>query len=112
LGNSGPATAAELNQPLGIALDTAGNLFVADSGNSMIRKTDVNGNISMVAGLLKPTSIAVDPSGNLIVASAFHHGIWKVDANGSITAIAGTGEAGYSGAKETRSRPGLISPKD
>lgn len=96
-GNGGPATAAEFNQPLGIALDAAGNLFVADSGNSVIRKIDVSGNISSVLGLTKPTAIVVDPSGNLIVSATFNNLILKMDANGSFAPIAGTGDAGYSG---------------
>ena len=84
-GDGGPATQARLNLPLGVAVDTAGNLFIADSVNHRVRKVDLGGMISTVAGngtsryagdgvpatatgLEWPAGLAVDAVGNLLIA--------------------------------------------
>ncbi len=96
-GDGGPATSAQLNFPTGVAVDSSGNLFIADTGNDRIRKVDTSGNISTVAGtgtpgfsgdggpatsaqLNFPAGIAVDSSGNLFIADAENHRIRKVEA--------------------------------
>ena len=113
-GDGGAATSAELNHPAAVAVDASGNLFVADVGNNRIRKIDVNGVITTVAGngtraysgdggaatnasLYEPTGVAVDASGNLFVADTFNSRLRKVTANGIITTVAGNGSGGYSG---------------
>ena len=115
-GDGGPATAASLNTPLGVAVDASGNLFIADSYNSLIRKVSASGIITTVAGaaggstslgdggpatsafLGAPYSVAVDASGNLFIADSFDNRIRKVAAGtGIITTVAGNGTAGYSG---------------
>src|ERR1035437_5309219 len=74
-GDNGPATSAQLNSPWGIALDAAGNLYIADSGNNRVRKVS-NGVITTVAGniagaqLSNPTGVAVDSSGNIFIADS------------------------------------------
>jgi trimeric autotransporter adhesin len=114
-GDGGQATAARLFFPSGIAVDPAGNMFIADQGNNRIRKVDLSGIITTVAGtggvgytgdgaaatnaqLYKPTRVVLDASGNMYIADASNNVIRKVDvASGNISTIAGTGTAGYSG---------------
>ncbi|HEY6424868.1 MAG TPA: protein kinase [Pseudonocardiaceae bacterium] len=108
-GDGGPAAAAELSYPNGLDLDRAGSLYIADSGNNRIRKMDVGGRISTVAGigirgfagdggpamtaqLAAPVAVAVDRDGNIHVGDRSHR-VRKVDQNGTITTFAGTGPA-------------------
>jgi sugar lactone lactonase YvrE len=113
-GDSGPATSAEINGPLGVAVDSAGDIFIADTNNNAVREVAAaSGNISTVAGngtagytgdhgaatsatLQAPTGVAVDGSGNLYIADDENSVIRKV-AGGTITTAAGIGAAGYSG---------------
>ncbi|MHB8519486.1 MAG: NHL domain-containing protein [Limisphaerales bacterium] len=90
-GDGGAATNASLNNPLAVAVDALGNIFIADSANNRIRKVDVNGIITTVAGL-SASDIAVDGSGNLFVAANYR--ILKVDVNGIITTVAGNENSG------------------
>ena len=125
-GDGGPATEAELNYPNGLALDEAGNLYVADSCNQRIRRIDTAGVITTVAGsgppaldlsdcqdflgdfagdggpatearLKNPLDVALDAAGNLYIADTVNNRLRKVDSAGVITTIAGTGEIGFSG---------------
>ena len=100
-GDGGIATAASLSlgniQYLGIAgyatsvaLDGAGNLYIADTDNGRVRKVDPSGIItSVVAGLRDPYSVAADSAGNLFVTDSSNDKILKVSASGSVTVIAG-----------------------
>ncbi|HMF62948.1 MAG TPA: Ig-like domain repeat protein [Edaphobacter sp.] len=115
-GDSGSATAAHLNLPTALALDTTGNLYIADTQNHRIRKiTTSTGSITTIVGngiqgfsgdygpaisasIDSPTGITLDPSGNLYLADTHNHRIRKVTgATGIITTIAGTATAGYNG---------------
>jgi sugar lactone lactonase YvrE len=110
-GDGGPATQAELGGSYGLAADAAGNVYIPDWDNSVIRKVDTQGIISTVAGggnggdggpatqagLFEPTGVAVDASGNLYIAEWGGQRVRKVDTNGIITTIAGNGHAGFSG---------------
>lgn len=113
-GDEGSATAATLDTPAAIALDAAGNLYIADRGNNRIRKVSTSGIISTIAGAGgtglsglfgpataantgAPTGVAVDASGNVFVALADQHQVLKINLAGSLLSFAGTGTAGFSG---------------
>ena len=113
-GDGGPATSASLRSPTGVALDGAGNLFIADGGNFRIRKVDTSGIITTVAGngssefsgdggpatsasLTNPFGVALDGTGNLFIADEGSNRIRKVDTSGIITTVAGNGSSGFSG---------------
>src|ERR1700722_1160195 len=113
-GNGGPANNASLNYPYGVAVDASGNLFIADSDNSVVRKVKTNGIISTVAGngtsqfagdggaatnasISDPFGVTVDTFGNLFIADTSNNRIRKVGPNGVITTVAGDAGVGYSG---------------
>jgi len=111
-GDGGPATAAELGSPCGIAIDEIGNIFFADWVNNCIRKINTSGIISTyagvgyrsysgdggqatLAGLCLPTDVATDSAGNVYIADYGNNCIRKVNTSGIITTIAGNAyEAG------------------
>jgi len=114
-GDGGPAARALLNDPVAVALDAAGNLYISDSGNNAIRKVNTSGIITTVAGvgpsangysgdggpaeqaeLNGPKGIAVDSAGDLYIADTVNCAIRLVEANGRIATIAGNGTPGYS----------------
>ncbi len=95
-GDGGPATGAQLWAPGGLALDGAGNLYIADTGNARVRKVTAGGVITTVAGggdavLGAPMGVAVDGPGNLYIADSGSNRIWKVAAGGGMTVAAGGG---------------------
>ena len=113
-GDGGAAPAAELNDPDGVNFDAAGNLYIADVLNNVIRKADTAGKITTVAGngtagfsgdggpataaeLHGPFGVVLDSAGNLYIQDTLNARIRKVDATGTITTIAGNGTFGYSG---------------
>ena len=101
-GDGGPAVSAQLSAPAGVAVDTTGDLFIADTGNHRVRKVTPAGIITTVAGdgtdaQFSATAIAVDPAGNLFIGDADHFRIRKVSAAGVISSVAGSGSAGNSG---------------
>jgi sugar lactone lactonase YvrE len=115
-GDNGPATSGEIDSPRGIAIDSAGNLFIADWGNNVIREVvNATGDIVTVAGngdagysgdngpataaaLNGPNSVAIDSAGDLFIADGLENAVREVvKASGDIITFAGDGTAGYSG---------------
>ena len=127
-GDIGLADAAQLSSPRGVAVDAAGNLWIADFGNHRIRKVDTAGIITTVAGtgaaafsgdagqadaaeLSSPGGVAVDTAGNLWIADLGNHRIRKVDAaTGTITTVAGTGGFGFNGDNIAATAAQLFNP--
>jgi hypothetical protein len=122
-GDNGAATSATLDQPMGITVDTDGNLYIADTSNQCIRRVDAgtgiittvagNGNPSgnadgkgtfsgdggpaTSAGLSLPYGVAFDAAGNMYIPDSANNRVRKVDSTGVISTYAGTAAAGYSG---------------
>jgi len=115
VGDGGPAINASLSVPVGMALDSSGNLYIADSGENLIRKVTTNGNISSIAGngengyspgdenlaiyaeLNQPEGLAVDGSGNVYFSDTGNEVIREVTAAGVISTIAGNQGIGNAG---------------
>lgn len=112
-GDGGPATYAKLSVPTGLAVDSAGNLYIADRMNNRIRKVAKDGTISTIAGtgvegfsgdggpatsaqLHYPAGVAVDSSGRIFIADTINNRI-RVISNGVITTVAGNSTIGYGG---------------
>jgi sugar lactone lactonase YvrE len=115
-GDGGAATAAELNQPYGVAVDSSGNIFIADTGNARIREVSAatgiistvagngtpgssgNGGLATSAELNLPQSVVVDPQGNIFIADTGNDVIREVNATTKrISTVVGTGVPGFSG---------------
>lgn len=113
-GDGGPATQARIGYVTSVAFDRAGNMYMADRNNNRIRKVDISGVITTVAGtgqadysgdggpaalakLNNPGGVAVDDAGNIYIADSYNYRIRRVDTSGIIGTIAGNGQDGFSG---------------
>ncbi len=127
-GDGGPALAAQVNQPVGIAIDTAGNVYFAERDANLIRKISVDGTISRFAGTGKvgyggdggpalnallngPTSLKFDSTGTLYFSDTNNHAIRKITPDGTILPVAGTGAAGFSHDGDAATVADLNSPE-
>ena len=112
-GNGVPATTATFNNPYGIAVDTAGNVYIGDSYNNLVRKINASGIITTIAGtgavgfsgdggpataakLSWPTDIAVDYAGNIFIADGDNNRIRVINTTGIISTVVGSGAVGTS----------------
>jgi sugar lactone lactonase YvrE len=113
-GDGGPATAAKMVSPSGVATDIYGNVYIADQNNSRIRMVNAAGIITTIAGngttgysgdggpatnaqIYWPSGVAIDRMGNIYIADQFNDAIRKIDTTGTISTIAGNGTPGYTG---------------
>jgi uncharacterized protein (TIGR03437 family) len=113
-GDGGPAVNASLNNPKEIAIDGAGNVYIADPGNARVRKVTTTGIISTYAGngvsgyagdggqavnasISDAMAVALDAAGDLYIADSSNRRIRKVSPSGIISTVAGTGVQGYTG---------------
>jgi uncharacterized protein (TIGR03437 family) len=115
-GDGGPARSALLNQPYGLALDHAGNLYIADLGNARVREVMIDGTIQTAAGggalpatntgqggpattaqLSQPRNVALDAADSLYISDFGANQVYRVTSNGILSLVAGTGTAGFSG---------------
>jgi len=125
----GPAASAEFNSPTDLAVDSLGNVYVADSGNSRIRKIDTTGTVTTLAGngtagfadgtggatgtaeLHFPNGVAVDAAGNVYVGDSANSRVRLIDLSGNVTTLAGTGAYAFadgSGAVAAFSEPAQL----
>jgi streptogramin lyase len=107
---NGPGGQATFTYPIDVAIDNAGNIYVADATNSCIRKIDTTGIVSTFAGIVgtngfqngpradatfnTPYGVALDSLGNVYVAEYSNHCIRKIDSSGNVSTLAGTGSPG------------------
>jgi trimeric autotransporter adhesin len=129
-GDGGPATLATLSSPSDVAIDSTGNLYVADSGNKRARRIHSSGIISTIAGggngdggsalqayigrfsgMANPSNVNVDEIGNLYVTDRARSQIRKITPNGIISTFAGTGAEGYAGDNGHATRAKLYYPR-
>jgi hypothetical protein len=114
-GDNGLATNASLYAPSGVAVDSSGNLYIADTGNNRVREAvAATGLITTIAGtgtagysgdngaavsatLNKPSAVVEGSTGNLYILDTGNNVVRLVNTTGTITSIAGNGTAGYSG---------------
>jgi Adenylate and Guanylate cyclase catalytic domain len=113
-GDGGPAASADLRGPESIAIDSAGDIFIADSQSNRVRRVDSRGIITTIAGsgqagyggdggpakqavLDDPTGVAIGFGNTILIADSANNRVRVVDATGTIDTFAGTGDTGYAG---------------
>ena len=133
-GDNGPATSASIDSPNGLALDAAGNLYIADTHNGRVREVSaasglistvagagvVGGNVqsfggdngpATAAGLALPRGLAMDAAGNLYFADSANHRIRRISPAGTITTVAGQGTETFAGDNAPAVSASLDSPR-
>ena len=95
--SDGPAASARFDTPSGVAVDAAGTVYVADTGNNAIRRISLDGMVSTVArapDFNGPIGVAVDPAGRVIVADTYNDRVRAIELDGRVVTIAGGGQPG------------------
>ncbi len=133
-GDNGPATSASIDSPNGLALDAAGNLYIADTHNGRVREVSaasglistvagagvVGGNVqsfggdggaATAAGLALPRGLTMDAAGNLYFADSANHRIRRISPSGTITTVAGQGTETFAGDSAPAVSASLDSPR-
>ncbi len=95
-GDGGPATSAKFAGPADVAVDSAGNIYIADQGNQRIQKVTAGIITTLVGGLNNPQGVALDAKGDLYISSSFSHEIFLF-SNGALTKVAGGNGQGFAG---------------
>jgi DNA-binding beta-propeller fold protein YncE len=112
-GDDGPAGRARLNRPRGVAVDSRGQIVIADTDNHRIRRVDRFGTVVTIAGtgvagdgasggratvtaLNGPRSVVFDKQGRVVIADTGNHRVRRIELDGTIVTVAGTGTAGFS----------------
>ncbi len=128
-GDGGPALSAQFDGPTGLTFDPAGNLYVADTGNHVVRRIAPDGTVVKVAGsgfpgyggdggpavradLNGPEGVAVDAAGNLYIADTFNSRVRKVAPDGTMSTFAANGYPGFSGDGGPAASATLFFPTD
>lgn len=126
-GDGGPALNAKFNGPFGITFDRAGNLYIVDGFNGLVRKVSPQGMVTRYAGsrhfsgdggqaaealLFNPTNPAFEARGNLLFADQNNHLVRRIDGSGVINSAVGTGTAGYSGDSGQALKAEQYSPRE
>jgi uncharacterized protein (TIGR03437 family) len=125
-GDGSAATAARFSNPVAVALDASGNVYVADLDNNRIRRFALGGTVTTFAGTtnsvgdggpstqarVEPWAVAVDSAGNLYIADRSEQRVRKVTPAGTIATVAGTGQTGYGGDNGPATAAVLSTPND
>ena len=127
-GDGGPATEACLSAPYDVAIDQVGTVYIADTANRRVRKVELSGIISSIAGTGQigfigdggkaldavfnvPTAMTVDPQGNMYSVDSENQRIRKINRDGNIFTIAGTGQRGFNGDGKPATQASLNFPQ-
>lgn len=127
-GDDQPAVGAQVNNPAGLAIDSTGNLLVADLDNHRVRRISPTGVITTIAGtgapgfagdggpataaqLNRPRAMSVTGSGEIYIADGANHRIRKISSGGTISTVAGNGTAGYGGDGGPATAAALFNPR-
>jgi uncharacterized repeat protein (TIGR02543 family) len=127
---TGTALSQPVNNPQGMTIDSSGALYIADTGNNLIRKITTDGNVATLVGtgaagytgdggpalaatVRNPTGVAIDTYGNIFIADTRNNVLREVGADGIIATVAGNGTAGYNGdgipaTNYTLNQPGAV----
>ncbi len=129
VGDDDAAIAAQVDQPEGLVVDSAGNLYIADAANARVRKVSSAGVITTVSGtghagfsgddgpaglaqLSQPYGLALDPSGNLYIADYGNQRVRRIGTDGMITTVAGNGQTGSDGDGGPAISAQMLSPRN